>query len=61
MKPTAPHKASSFLSGVSLLTLSALIVKIIGLCYRIPLSTERSEWSHRRSRLSVTERNLSSS
>lgn len=37
MKPTAPHKASSFLSGVSLLTLSALAVKVIGLCYRIPL------------------------
>lgn len=37
MKPIVPHKASSFLSGVSLLTLSALTVKVIGLCYRIPL------------------------
>ena len=30
-------KRTSFLSGVSILTLSALIVKVIGLCYRIPL------------------------
>ena len=37
MKPSAPRKAPSFLSGVSLLTLSALTVKVIGLCYRIPL------------------------
>ena len=37
MKPSALRKSSSFLSGVSILTLSALIVKIIGLCYRIPL------------------------
>ena len=29
MKPIVPHKASSFLSGVSLLTLSALTVKVI--------------------------------
>lgn len=30
-------KRNGFLSGVSVLTLSALTVKVIGLCYRIPL------------------------
>lgn len=30
-------RKKSFLSGVSVLTLSALVVKVIGLCYRIPL------------------------
>ncbi len=34
---TPAGKRRSFLSGVSILTLSALIVKVIGLCYRIPL------------------------
>lgn len=37
MNLSAPSKRASFLSGVSILTLSALLVKVIGLCYRIPL------------------------
>ncbi|MBQ9152168.1 MAG: polysaccharide biosynthesis protein [Clostridia bacterium] len=37
MNPSAATKRPSFLSGVSILTLSALIVKVIGLLYRIPL------------------------
>ena len=37
MSSTVRSKGSSFLSGVSLLTLSALIVKVIGLLYRIPM------------------------
>ncbi len=37
MNPSVRSKRSSFLSGVSVLTLSALIVKVIGLFYRIPL------------------------
>ncbi len=37
MNPTVPQKRPSFLSGVSILTLSALIVKVIGLLYRIPM------------------------
>ena len=36
MKPTA-KSAASFLSGASVLTLSAVAVKIIGLFYRIPM------------------------
>ena len=32
-----PHKSASFLSGVSILTLSALVVKVMGLLYRIPM------------------------
>ncbi len=35
MNPSAPRR--SFLSGASVLTLSALIVKVIGLLYRVPL------------------------
>ncbi len=37
MNSVAPAKRPSFLSGVSLLALSAVVVKIIGLLYRIPL------------------------
>ena len=37
MNPIASAKRPSFLSGVSLLALSAVAVKIIGLLYRIPL------------------------
>ncbi len=37
MVSSAPAKRRSFLSGVSVLTLSAVIVKILGLLYRIPL------------------------
>ena len=37
MNPTVPSKRPSFLSGVSILTLSALTVKVIGLLYRIPM------------------------
>ncbi len=37
MRPNTTPKRPSFLSGVSLLTLSALTVKVIGLFYRIPL------------------------
>lgn len=37
MNPSTSSKRPSFLSGVSLLTLSALVVKVIGLLYRIPL------------------------
>ena len=31
------EKSPSFLSGVSILTLSALVVKVMGLLYRIPM------------------------
>lgn len=34
---SAPSRRPSFLSGVSVLTLSALVVKVIGLFYRIPM------------------------
>ena len=37
MEKTLPHKRPSFLSGAGVLTLSALVVKVIGLFYRIPL------------------------
>ena len=37
MKSTARPSRPSFLSGVSILTLSALTVKVIGLLYRIPM------------------------
>ena len=37
MEKTIPQKRPSFLSGAGVLTLSALIVKVIGLFYRIPL------------------------
>lgn len=37
MIPSPTKKRPSFLSGVSVLTLSALVVKVIGLFYRIPL------------------------
>ena len=37
MNPTKTTKRPSFLSGVSILTLSALVVKGIGLLYRIPM------------------------
>ena len=37
MAKTASSKRPSFLSGAGILTLSALIVKVIGLFYRIPL------------------------
>ena len=37
MNPTKTTKRPSFLSGVSILTLSALVVKVIGLLYRIPM------------------------
>lgn len=34
---TNDRRVGSFLSGAGVLTLSALVVKVIGLCYRIPL------------------------
>ncbi len=37
MNRSVNQRRPSFLSGVSILTLSALLVKVIGLCYRIPL------------------------
>ena len=37
MEKTSSQKRSSFLSGAGILTLSALVVKVIGLFYRIPL------------------------
>lgn len=37
MKSSPASKRPTFLSGVSILTLSALVVKVIGLLYRIPL------------------------
>ena len=37
MRPTPTTQRPSFLSGVGILTLSSLIVKVLGLFYRIPL------------------------
>ena len=37
MRRSVRSQGPSFLSGVSILTLSALLVKVIGLIYRIPM------------------------